>query len=634
MKWAAASLVALSALGMPTALQAQEQAFTAHSVAAALTGFGETFFRSPCFRDRRDPPPLNIAVAQMESSNKFRDDEEEAITDWVEEALATEVDQVFRVRPQRRRWELDEMRKQLGESKSLAPADRLDGIIAIRPGITGRTVSVTAYAYANDRLCEGAARTIAVGRINRVPDVPEKFFEEAAGRLPDGGVDRVVVMRPDVSDFGNSIPARIMGRRLQVQLADAISRFFQTGIHAGPAAGRVRPGVEIYADGMDVSAAWQANLHLSRSPQGGIDARVEFDGPGNQPGGIADSGYFAADLLPADSDPSVLAAAEAACRSVRQALDTETDPDVLEALARKNECPRLHDALAMKEKFHRDRICAEDRSRWNQALTGSIATMEAVAATLRCQQVVADAQRDMDRRKADDAAIARLKSEAQDLGPLTPGRTIERHARGDDRTGVWKFEMTGADSVAIRLDDQTADLEVDLRDASWEIVAAARKSGPLRQQIETAGKLKPGTYYVRVAPPAGGHGSAYTLHVARAPVDTVASYPSKDRAASLSVGAAAVRYVLPAHANDYWGRFRVSARTKVSINLAWSDPGSDLRLYLENRNGALLPWPSDKEIVWTLEAGDDYWVHVNRARGTGAVPFRLSVTGLGLQAGR
>jgi hypothetical protein len=99
-------------------------------------------------------------------------------------------------------------------------------------------------------------------------------------------------------------------------------------------------------------------------------------------------------------------------------------------------------------------------------------------------------------------------------------------------------------------------------------------------------------------------------------------YPSKDRAADLEIGAPPVPGTLPADGNNYWARFRVSQGTRVQIVL--NDPQNALRLSLENDRGPLPVWPKERTIDSTLPPGV-YWVHVNRAGGTGSVPFHLSL---------
>jgi hypothetical protein len=551
----------------------------------------------------------------MEPSKKFTDEEQEALSDWVEEALAAEGR--FQVIPRRLRWELNEISKALGESKSQAPGDQLDGIIAIKPG-TGKTVNVVAYAYANDRLCMGVTRSVAVGKIGEAYDVPRKFFEFAAKKLPDKGIDRLALMPPEVVGVGNPIQARVLGQRLQDQLADGVKQVFQTRAQLSPRdAGR--PVVVPFAEGMDASQAWQANLHLSRSSTGGIEARVEFRGPaGSQMGALIDNGNFAPDILPTESDPAVREAAEAACRNVTQALEGQTDPDRLQAMAREDQCPRLHDNVVQKEKFHRERICTEDRAHVREAMGGSVEALESVARTIRCKQVADDAQKEIGRRKDLEAAIGRMKSEAADLGSLTNGQTVERKDRvADDRPGVWKFQMTEADTVEIQLGDLTANLDVDLRDASWNVVARPRQSGPGLKEFVPSDKLKAGDYYLRAAPADGKHGSAYTLRLAKTAIDTAGDTIATARdLGALGPGPQTIRkYIGGADRGDV---FKFTTQDRMRLQLTVADMTSDVDLDLLNQNGQ--PIHSQhvrsrerQNVEWPLDGRATYYVAVKPA---------------------
>jgi hypothetical protein len=603
------SLVALSALFMPTTvLQAQEEAFTATTVERALGGFAQDFRRSSCFLERFDRP-LQVAIVPLAGSSKFTEPEEQTITDQVEEVLAA--DDRFQVLPRRLHAELEEALKDLGESKSLAPSEQLDGIIVVGQRPNTRTVTVVAYAYKNGRPCTGPTRSFAAGKIVQVPDIPEKLFDRAARKLPDKNIERVVVMTADVNDLGNSFPAQVMGQRFQVLLADAINQIFRNRAQlspkdAGPSAALV------YVDGMDVSGAWQANLRFKQSQQGGIDVRVEFRSPGNPPIVIPDNGYLARDVLPPDSDPAVAVAAEAACRRATQALETQSDPDALQALVQENPCPRLRADLVKKVQLQRD-------------------------------------------RKERETAIAK----AVDLGALTGSRTAR--VESTDRAVVWKFEMTEADTVKVRLDDLTVNLDIDLRDSSFEVIARPRQSGPPVKDIETAGKLTRGTYYLRIAPADGKRGSAYTLRVARGALSSPAvpppavspptvSPPTVSRpeiaapapfsrfetAAQATIGAApsVLTHSLTANNVDYYARFTLSERTPVSIDLTWGDRQTDLDLYLYKDEGGPQPKyqirsasqnTTSESLSRDLDPGT-YFVKVKRESGSSpTMRFELSL---------
>lgn len=615
MRWAAVSLAALGALCVPAAAQAQAQAqeetFTATVVRDALGGFAADFYSSSCFNANRPPLPLRVAVAEMEPSTKFRDDEERTITERVEGALASDP-RWFQVRPRRLRWELDEIRKALGESKSLAPGDQLDGIIAISPQ-SGRTVDVVAYAYSNDRECVGATRSVVVGRITRAADVPDKLFQRAAGRLPDKGVDRLIVLPPDLTGFADGLPAQVMAKQLQGQLVNAINLVFQRRAERNPAGDTPRAPAQHFVDGMDTSSAWQALLHLSRSQ--GIDVAIEFRGPGKGPrtAGISDSGFFAADVLPADSDPAVIAEAEALCSSVRHAVDSETDPDALQALAHKNECPRLRDDLVKKEARERQRVCNEDRARWSSAVNLSLVEMESVARTMRCREALEEAQRGIRERRERDAAIEGRKSAAADLGTLTDGRTVTARRVGGDVSGVLKFQMAEAGSVQIDVDNPAGYLDVELRDSSWKVIARTREGGPDGKHIEA--RLKPATYFIEAAPADRTRSEAYTLRVAKGFIDTAGDTPATARdLGRLGPGARTIsEHVGGTDKGDVF-KFTVEERTLVKLTAG--DLASDVRIDLLDQNAQVVrsapyrPGREQQTIEAVVEPGSAYYVAV------------------------
>jgi hypothetical protein len=574
MRRAALILAALSALSMPTALQAQDGPFTADTVTAAFKGFGAEFFSSECFSHARRP--MQIAVAQMHESRKFSDAEEGIITDLIEEALAA--DRLFQVLPRRQQYDLDEIAKELGRSRSAAPADQLDGIIVIKQGV-GRSVTVMAKAYKEgDQLCNGPARRIAVGAITEAPDVPSKFFDEAARKLPSKDIERVVVMTSDTSSFGNSIAARVLGQRLQEQLADGVKKVFQERAQRS-VRGDGRPPVVPYADGMDLAGAWQGSLRLNRSPQGAIEVHVEFRSPSGQP--YVDNGILSAELMPADSDPSVVAAAEAICGNVSQALDRETDPDVLQALARENLCPRLRDDLVKKEKFHRD-------------------------------------------RKEREGAIARMKSEASDLGSLADGSTVERQGVAGSTAVAWKFAMTAEDTVGIQLADLPAGVGADLRDSSWNIVATPRQSGPLLKEIAPdAARLPPGVYYIRIAAAAEGTRANYMVRVAKSAIDTAGDTTATARdLGALGPGTHPVREYIGGP--DRGDVFKFTATERMRLQITVRDKTSEVRVELLDQSGQAVAPQQPGRAEWMVETGTAYYIAVTP--GGAFTPYTLGIT--------
>lgn len=499
-------LLAFFALSVPAVLQAQEAVFTAAVVADRLAGFGEEVLRSACFADRQDPRRLRFALAEMAPSTKFSRQEESRVSDWIAKSLERD----FQFDERRLRGTLDQIMRELGEQVPSA-GGRLDGFIALWPDPDVRNVNVIAFKAGGQRC---VTRSFLVGKISEapVPDVPERFFERAARKLPERNVE-VVVMTPHPVGFDNVvIRAEVMGRKLQAQFVDAINDV----LHGNPL---IQPGdparpVAHASDGKDGPGAWQARLSLTSDLPQGVKVRIDYFGPGGRPTGIYDNGYFAPDALPPDSDPEVAAATEAACSSVRQALETVTDPDALRAVARKNECPRLRKDVVEK-------------------------------------------------------------SAAAELGALNDGQTIERSDRVDGDAAVWKFQLTAGDTIGVQLGGLSENLDVDLRDSSWRIIARPRQGGPPLKEIETTGRA--GMHYIRIAPADGRRGSAYTLRVARGALDTAGDTPATARDLGL-LGPGLQTISERVGGSDRGDVFKFTVREPMLLKLTLGDQTADVRL--------------------------------------------------------
>ncbi len=698
---AAGILLALFALCVPAAVQAQEdEPFTTATVREALKGFGYSLLTGSCLRGI--PPPLKVAVVQMEDSTKFEGDEAEIITDRVEQALSA--DPGFKVLQRREKAVLEYMAKVLGESKSRdAAGEKLDALIRITPE-GGHSVNVIAYALLpSGELCEGrASRPIKVGTIERDADKPGRLFERAAGKLygskNDHDVKRLVVMPPELVGL-NGMAGRVMGRRLLEQMVNAINKVFQEKAILSMTGAPTSSVAEFY-NGTDVPDAWQGYLHLGRASDQLISVRIEFRGQqGGAPVSVSDHGYFAMIVLPPDSDPEVDACnkvkadldrtvgpdalrdmiqrnacpslrddivkqearyrAEAACKRVQLERDAATDPATLEALAQKNECPRLHDAILEKAvslrnqavcdrvrsayesttdpdaltdlvqrnecPSQRDRIaakidrlkkqiCDDDQAHWRRAAGGSLEAMESTLRTLRCPQVRDAAEHEVSIRREHEAEIERLKAAAADLGVLQDGEAAPRNSRagGDDSTGVWKFEITEADTVEIQVDDPDGALTVELRDASWRLIATARQSGPHGKGIESSRLASSATYYILVRPSEPKHDVAYTLRAARGFIDGVGNTP--DGAQDLgALGQHSIRkHVGGSDSGDF---FRFTAKERSQVILTMGDLTSNVRVELLNQNQQRVEtWsyrpgqPQSRTPI--VEAGAVYYLHV------------------------
>jgi hypothetical protein len=209
--------------------------------------------------------------------------------------------------------------------------------------------------------------------------------------------------------------------------------------------------------------------------------------------------------------------------------------------------------------------------------------MELAIDTMSCTSVRDNARAEVTRRRELQTALAAMKSTAADLGTLQAGRPTDRQGavRGEDSAGYWKFQVAADDAVRIQLTGLTADLDVDLRDSSYEIVAKPRQRGPAAKEIQVALKAR-NTYYIRIAPADGKRGSAYALRVARG---SASPYSSKELAARLVVGVEPVVHTLPANEKDYWGRFTVTDRSKITAVLNWKDAHADFDMEVSYDSG-------------------------------------------------
>jgi hypothetical protein len=187
-----------------------------------------------------------------------------------------------------------------------------------------------------------------------------------------------------------------------------------------------------------------------------------------------------------------------------------------------------------------------------------------------------------------------------------------------------RFTLAASTRVSIDLEwpDQQTDLDLFLLNEDQTNIISSEKAGTRSESLSTV--LSPGAYYVRVTRDSGP-ASPFTLSLRGG-----TSFASRDQAAGLSVGDTAA-YTLRASERDYWGRFSLADRTRVSISLDWNDAAIDLDLILEDENGRQL---DSSEGVTTVEKIDrvlqagSYLMHVFRASGAREAPFRLSLTRL------
>jgi hypothetical protein len=319
-----------------------------------------------------------------------------------------------------------------------------------------------------------------------------------------------------------------------------------------------------------------------------------------------------------------------ACITVFNKIRDEKDPAVLQYYADQNECPQLHEAVLRQVKIVRDvqqqKVCAEDQARWDAVKRGeSMAAMDLAIDTMSCPSVRDGARAEMTRRREVQAAIAAMRSSPADLGTLPLGRAIERRGSvsGEDSASYIRFQVGADDIVGIQLYDMTADLDIDLRDSSYEIVAKPRQRGPAAKDIQSA--LKAGnTYYIRIAPADGKRGSAYVLRAARGPLRT-ADFTRPEVAARAAVGGPPLTHTLTLNDPEYYARFTVRDPAAVSIDVAWADRRTlvDMDLFKEEPGRPPLQKASvvqttGRRVTGALQPGT-YLVRVKRDAGESPV---------------
>jgi formylglycine-generating enzyme required for sulfatase activity len=218
----------------------------------------------------------------------------------------------------------------------------------------------------------------------------------------------------------------------------------------------------------------------------------------------------------------------------------------------------------------------------------------------------------------DDPAGATL-AEAGSLGQLTDGRTIERrdYVGGDDLADIWKFELTEADAVEVRLDDLTENLDIDLRDSSDRVIESSKQSGTTPERIETR-RLEPGTYYIRVVAAAQERGSVYTLRVAKGAIDTAGDTPATARDLG-SLGPGEQRILEHVGGTDRGDVFKFTAQEQMRLQLTAGNMTQEIHLDLMNQREQVLKSSHDpgreqrQSIDVIVEARSTYYIAVTPA---------------------
>jgi hypothetical protein len=298
------------------------------------------------------------------------------------------------------------------------------------------------------------------------------------------------------------------------------------------------------------------------------------------------------------------------CSAVKEAVDSASDPDFLEGLDRRNECPQLHGAL----RDTIDGLCRGERERWNGAKREPVEAMTAVADKLRCTDVYAQAKRDIEEAQKNARQLRDLEAGASDLGLLADGRPVELPVRNGDAVRVFKFQLAAPDTVEIQFDGLTDDIDVELRDSSGAVSIKPRQSNPRLKELATHDWLRPGIYYIRVAPAAGRRVPDYMLRAAKGTIDTAGDTPATARdLGRLGQGSQIIREQVGGR--DRGDVFRFTAQERMLLKVTVSDMTSDIHLDLLNQGEQVIQTPPNpgraaQTLEWTVDVGATYYIAV------------------------
>ena len=173
-------------------------------------------------------------------------------------------------------------------------------------------------------------------------------------------------------------------------------------------------------------------------------------------------------------------------------------------------------------------------------------------------------------------------SDARDLGDLTgTGAEAADWVGPADTVDTYAFSLGERRSVAIKLDELSADADIDLSDAEGGSRMSGTNTGSDPESLTAT--LDPGTYFVTVYP-ASGEASDYRLAVGTgpaAPLPPDGAGNDPDSAATLEhVGPEPVTvrdWVGFADREDYW-RFTLVSRADVTIRMTMDKGDADIDL--------------------------------------------------------
>ncbi|KAF0163260.1 MAG: subtilisin [Rhodocyclaceae bacterium] len=210
------------------------------------------------------------------------------------------------------------------------------------------------------------------------------------------------------------------------------------------------------------------------------------------------------------------------------------------------------------------------------------------------------------------------------LGALT--QTFTDFVGAVDDTDFYSFTTTGATNFRLNLSGLSADADVELLDASYNVLQSSVNWGTAAESI-SVDRLAAGSYYIRVKQYTGDTNYSLAVSAASAaPVDNAGNTLALARnVGALSTTQTFSDFVGAADSNDYY-RFTVAYRSVVNLNLTGMSADGNLAL-LSAAGGSIAASSNlssaSEAISRTVEAGT-YYVRVLPS-GTANTAYTLSL---------
>lgn len=197
---------------------------------------------------------------------------------------------------------------------------------------------------------------------------------------------------------------------------------------------------------------------------------------------------------------------------------------------------------------------------------------------------------------------------ALDLGQIASQNVpvVEHLGRGDT-IDTYKFEITEPSLVAVRVAQQTANIDIFIYDATGKVIEKATKPGVEREEVLFI--RRDGTYFAEIKLPDGGE-TDYSLTIEALPRPNY-SHPDIAYGMPLSPGGSTFRTKIAADSFRQWAEFDVATPTTVRIQLYADNTVGAVDLDLLLFSVAKSDWKltsaksgtSSEEIVTRLEPG-------------------------------